>query len=64
MYNAVAVDLTSQVFWRVPFVSLCEQRQLVEFFVVQIEPTSVVNNKVVVFLKCSMWCIHHVVPIG
>ena len=41
-----AVDLNSQVFWRMPFVSLCEQQQLVEFFVIQIEPTSVVNNKV------------------
>jgi len=35
---ALAVDLTSQVFWRNPFVSLCEQRQLIEYFVLQIEP--------------------------
>ena len=50
----VAVELTSQVFWRMPFVSLCEQQQLVEFFVVQIEPTSIVNNKVSDHM-CFMW---------
>lgn len=46
------VELSSQVYWRMPFISLCEQRQLVEFFVVQIEPTSIMNNK---FLLADCW---------
>jgi nonsense-mediated mRNA decay protein 3 len=32
------MDISSSVFWRTPFSSLCSPRQLTEFFVLQIEP--------------------------
>lgn len=36
----LVADVSSDVFWRTPFTSLCDHRQLTEFYVLHIEPTT------------------------
>ena len=38
LFSPVA-DVSSDVFWRTPFSSLCDHRQLTEFYILHIEPT-------------------------
>ena len=34
----IVADISSSVFWRTPFSSICSPQQLTEFYVLQIEP--------------------------
>lgn len=38
-FSSTVADVSSDVFWRTQFSSLCDHRQLTEFYVLHVEPT-------------------------
>ena len=44
-YSLQTADISSQVFWRTPFTSIADVKDLVEFIVMDIEPASIVQGR-------------------